>query len=251
MKHVVLELDALKWKRTQFSPKFRQRRLDWYHNEVSINTWGTTVKRSTAHDRSLIFILLAFIVIVFVVFQTLLDNTQLPNFAVNVTTSILGSVITIALMLILLQFQMRSEQEKDFRGRLFERKLDLYREFLVLVFSLDDDNVITKDEIQEVENKVGELSLVASGELIGICSTVIMQLKSYGVLYVRSMTEKQRNHYVQNIGPVSTFVSLDQLVQAIRHDLSVVEGDVSETIERYVGIPFDRFRMVKDPNVVD
>jgi hypothetical protein len=202
-------------------------------------------------DRQLIVILLTFIVIVFVVFQTLLDNVTLPNFAINVTISVLGSVITIALMLILLQFQMRSEQEKDFRGRLFERKLDLYREFLVLVFSLDDDNIITKDEIQDVENKVGELSLVASANLISTCATFVVQLKSYGVLYVRSMTQKQADHYVKHVGPIDTFLSLDQLVQAIRQDLSVVEGDVSETIERYVGIPFDRFRMVKDPNVVD
>lgn len=206
---------------------------------------------SPRRDRVLIAILLAFIVIVFVVFQTLLDNTTLPNFAINVTISVLGSVITIALMLILLQFQMRSEQEKDFRGRLFERKLDLYREFLVLVFSLDDDNVIAKDEIQEVENKVGELSLVASSQLIQTCATVVVQLKSYGVLYTRSMTEKQKHHYAEHMGSLHQFISLDHLVQAIRKDLSVVEGDVSQTIEQYVGIPFDRFRMVKDPNLVD
>jgi hypothetical protein len=209
------------------------------------------MSKTHQRDRQLIIILLAFIVIVFVVFQTLLDNVTLPNFAINVTISVLGSVITIALMLILLQFQMRSEQEKDFRGRLFERKLDLYREFLVLVFALDDDNIITKDEIQDVENKVGELSLVASANLIQTCATFVVQLKSYGVLYTRSMTQKQMDHYVRHIGPVDTFLSLDHLVQAIRQDLSVVEGDVSETIERYVGIPFDRFHMVKDPNVVD
>ncbi len=202
-------------------------------------------------DRLLIAFLLAFIIIVFVVFQTLLDNTNLSNFASNVTISVLGSVITITLMLILLQFQMRSEQEKDFRGRLFERKLDLYREFLVLIFSLDDDNVISKDEIQEVENKVGELSLVASSDLIRVCATVVVQLKSYGVLYSRSMTEKQLEHYRTTMGSLDDFVSLDQLVQAIRRDLSVVDGDVSQTIETYVGIPFDRFHMVKNPNVVD
>ncbi|MCO6465841.1 MAG: hypothetical protein J5I53_04415 [Bradyrhizobiaceae bacterium] len=202
-------------------------------------------------DRFLIAFLLAFIIIVFVVFQTLLDNTNLSNFASNVTISVLGSVITITLMLILLQFQMRSEQEKDFRGRLFERKLDLYREFLVLIFSLDDDNVISKDEIQEVENKVGELSLVASSDLIRVCATVVVQLKSYGVLYSRSMTEKQLEHYRTAMGSLDDFVSLDQLVQAIRQDLSVVDGDVTQTIETYVGIPFDRFHMVKNPNVVD
>lgn len=195
--------------------------------------------------------LLAFIVIVFVVFQTLLDSTTMPNFAINVMISVLGSVITIALMLILLQFQMRSEQEKDFRGRLFERKLDLYREFLVLVFSLDDDNLISKDEIQEVENKVGEISLVASGDLVHTCARVVVQLKSYGVLYERSMTEKQRAHFAQNKDFKGAFVSLDQLVQAIRQDLSVVEGNVTQTIETFVGIPFDRYRMVKNPNVVD
>lgn len=196
-------------------------------------------------------LMLAFIVVTFLVFQGLFESQGLPDFAVNIVVCVLGSVITIALMMLLMQTQMRTEQEKDFRGRLFERKLDLYREFLALVFSLDDDNLITKEELQSVENKVGELSLVASADLIRVCATFLVQLKSYGVMYTRSMVKRQVDHYQANIGPLDAFVTLDHLVQAIRRDLSVVEGDVQATIESFVSIPYDRFRLIKDPNVVD
>jgi hypothetical protein len=209
------------------------------------------MRRSTLVDLIRIALLLTFIVVTFLVFQALFETEGMPTFAINIVTSVLGSVITIALMMLLLQAQMRSEQEKDFRGRLFERKLDLYREFLEMVFKVDDDNLITKDELQDIENKVGELSLVASADLIGVCSTFLVQLKSYGVMYTRSMLPKQIEHFEQHMGPISSFVTLDMLVQAIRRDLSVVEGDVQATIERFVGIQYDRFHMIKDPNVID
>lgn len=153
--------------------------------------------------------------------------------------------------MILMQYQMQSEERKDFKTMLFDKKLELYREFLGLVFKMDDDNMISREEVQEVENKVGELALVAGNDLVNVCAIFIVQLKSYGVLYTRSMVQKQIENYEMNIGSVNDFVSLDDLVQAIRDDLSVVEGDVSNLLEKFVNIQYDRFNMIKDPNTID
>lgn len=202
-------------------------------------------------DYRLIITLIFFLFVSYIVFDWLLPIQTLPAVAINIIVSILGSVITIALMMILMQYQMQSEERKEFKTMLFDKKLELYREFLGLVFKMDDDNMISRDEVQEVENKVGELALVAGNDLVQVCATFIVQLKSYGVLYTRSMVDKQKEHYAREIGQLQDFVSLDDLVQAIRNDLSVVEGDVSNVLERFVNIQYDRFHMIKDPNTID
>jgi hypothetical protein len=47
------------------------------------------------------------------------------------------------------------------------------------------------------------------------------------------------------------FVNLDQVIQAIRDDLNVMEGDIAENVEHFVLTPFDVRKMIKDPNRVD
>ncbi|HRE57848.1 MAG TPA: hypothetical protein PLW09_08490 [Candidatus Kapabacteria bacterium] len=146
---------------------------------------------------------------------------------------------------------MQSEERKEFKTMLFDKKLDLYIQFLEMIFQMDDDNLISEDEVMKVENKVGELDLVASEDLIRVCAKFIIQLKAYGVLYTRSMTPKQVESYEKNIGNINDFVSLDELVQAIRRDLSVVDGDVSKVLEVFVDMKYDCFKMIKNPNNVD
>ena len=207
--------------------------------------------KNKTRDLQLIIILLMFILVSYVVFDWLLPIQTLPAFGVNVIVSVLGSVITIALMMILMQYQMQSEERKEFKTMLFDKKLDLYIQFLEMIFQMDDDNLISEDEVMKVENKVGELALVASEDLIRVCATFIIQLKAYGVLYTRSMTPKQVASYEKNIGNINDFVSLDELVQAIRTDLSVVDGDVSKVLEAFVDMKYDCYRMIKNPNIVD
>lgn len=202
-------------------------------------------------DLQLIIILLLFILVSYVVFDWLLPIQTLPAFGTNVIVSVLGSVITIALMMILMQYQMQSEERKEFKTMLFDKKLDLYIQFLEMIFQMDDDNLISEDEVMKVENKVGELALVASEDLIRVCAKFIIQLKAYGVLYTRSMTPKQVDSYEKNIGNINDFVSLDELVQAIRTDLSVVDGDVSKVLEVFVDMKYDCYKMIKNPNNVD
>jgi hypothetical protein len=47
------------------------------------------------------------------------------------------------------------------------------------------------------------------------------------------------------------FVSLDNIIQLIREDLSVVEGDIEALIENFVQMPMDKFKLMKNPNIVD
>lgn len=193
-------------------------------------------------------------------------------------SAVFGSIITVAAMAVMLRMQSRQEQHREFSSRLFDRKLELYTDLLNTVFACDDDNLIEKDEIQEIENKVGVCCLVASEDLVSVFSQFVYQIKVYGVLYYRSMVTEQIEHFSKFVDselnmndpigsklavckynlalPVSGnemdyFVSLDDCIQMIRKDLAVVEGNVRKDIEHFVRTEIDKYNIMKDPNVVD
>jgi hypothetical protein len=207
-------------------------------------------RTSRRNEWALIGTTILFIAFSYLFFDRIFTK-DLPPFAVNILSSVLGTIITIALMMLLMQYQLKSEQEKDFKAILFERKIQIYRSFLNTVFKMDDDNVIDRQEVQEVENMLSEISLVGSQELVDVCSRFIVQLKCYGVLYTRSMMPSQFSHYEATFGSIDGFISLDDMIQEFRDDLSVVSGDVSSIIDNVVNRPYDQYHLIKDPNVVD
>lgn len=201
-------------------------------------------------QRLLLLAIIVFIALSYLLFDKLFA-IQLPPYGQNLVAALLGTVITVALMMLLMQYQMRSEQEKEYNAILFEKKMSIYKAFLSAVFEMDDDNIIDRNEVQNLENQLADVALVGGQDLVEVCTTFILQLKNYGVLYTRSLTKKQIEHYEQRFGSAKDFVSLDDLMQAFRDDLSVVGGDVSKVLERVVSVPYDQFHMVKNPNVVD
>jgi len=111
-----------------------------------------------------------------------------------------------------------------------------------------------------------------------IFSQFVYQLKTYGVVYLRSMNEDQIEHFKQFVKEQqhkvnihdsylsrkkhklalsvsedieSYFVSLNDLIQAIRDDLDVVQGDVHKEIEHFIRLPYDHESLVTSPNLVD
>ena len=115
--------------------------------------------------------------------------------------------------------------------------------------------------------------MVAGKELVGVLSQFMVQLKIYGVIFERSMDGAQRRHFIDFINAnkdmgfefkqhhlknnsgmhhsAAYFVSIDDVVQAMREDLSVVEGDVENLLERFIEIKYNHYLMMKPPNVVD
>ena len=201
---------------------------------------------------------------------------KLPVFSQDMLSAALGAVLTVAAMALIMRMQSRSETEKDFLGSLFNDKLNMYSDFLSSAFESDDDNILDKDEISVLENKAGTISLIASRELVGVLSQFIFQLKTFGCMYERSLTQIQRNSFVDMVksGELKLalskriqkefpenndlnqnlewyFVTLDDLVQAMRKDLSVVDGNIRSMIDNFVSPKYDHKKMIKDPNFVD
>lgn len=225
-----------------------------------------------------IFIVLA-IVFSFSAFMLLHEffGRDINNFTIEILAAVLGSVIIVASMAIMLRLQAKQDKEREFSSTLFERKLQIYEKLLATIFEADDDNRISKSEVQNVENQIGVACLVANEDLVSIFAQFTYQFKIYGVLYFRSMTTDQREHFIQFIeheitkdkfdsrlafgkqylrvdpqtNPEAYFLSLDELIQGVRSDLAVVEGDIRRSVEHFVRFGYDQFRIMKTPNIVD
>ena len=221
---------------------------------------------------SLIVLYAAIFAIFAFLFLHLFFKQGVNDFTIEILAATLGASFTVAAMMVVMKIQTRHEREGEFAKRLFDKKIDMYQTILEVIFKMDDDNIIDKDEIEEVENKIGEAAMVASSDLVSVFSQFIIQLKIYGTLYPRSMTKRQIVHFVEYFKKhdeylaviykdVKTpleeetfdeyFVSLDNVVQSIREDLSVVEGDIQEMLEHFVEMPIDKFKLMKNPNIVD
>jgi len=230
-------------------------------------------KTKSSKQKDTLIVLYAAIFAIFAfLFLHLFFKQGVNDFTIEILAATLGASFTVSAMMVVMKIQSRHEREGEFAKRLFDKKIDMYQTILELIFKMDDDNIIDKDEIEEVENKIGEAAMVASSDLVSVFSQFIIQLKIYGTLYPRSMTKKQIVHFVDYFNkhneylaliyknlktPLEEdtfdeyFISLDNVVQSIREDLSVVEGDIQEMLEHFVEMPMDKFKLMKNPNIVD
>ncbi len=228
-------------------------------------------KPSVKRDNLIVLYAAIFAIFAFL-FLHLFFKQGVNDFTIEILAATLGASFTVTAMMVVMKIQTRHEREGEFAKRLFDKKIEMYQTVLGLIFKMDDDNIIDKEEIEVVENKIGEAAMVASSKLVSVFSQFIVQLKIYGTLYPRSMTKKQIVHFVDYFNKHNEylaliyknleihleedtfdeyFVSLDNVVQSIREDLSVVEGDIQEMLEHFVEMPMDKFGLMKNPNVVD
>lgn len=224
-------------------------------------------------DNMVVILGIFFTVTTFVIYHNLF-KFGLNDYSQEIMTAIFGTVIIVASMLVMMKIQSKEDKEKEYSSFVFEKKLEIYKSLLDDIFKMDDDNVIDREEISNIENKIGVASLVASEKLVCHLSQFIYQLKAYGVIYRRSMVEKQKQHFKSFINSnfcdekasshiakgncknsfkdrLEYFVSLNDIVQNMREDLSVVEGDILNKLEFFVQMKYDQFKLIKNPNVVD
>jgi len=211
-------------------------------------------------------------------------NTE--GFAHEIFAAVMASVFTVSCMAMLLRAKSREERERVFHSHVFQSKLRIYERLLTLIFEMDDDGVITEEEIKTVENHAGSAALVGGEELICVVAQFMFQLKLYGRVYFRNMDDEQAEMFVKSLNsrtigcdnvresrlvaylcpakmalrsgntPVIAsdagrfFVSLDDVVQAMREDLSIVAGNVHDVLEAFIDVPFDHHHLLRTPNLV-
>lgn len=64
------------------------------------------------------------------------------------------------------------------------------------IFMMDDDGLITPEEISDVENKIGVACLVAGERLVMILTQFILELKLFGKIYARNLNNQQKEVFI-------------------------------------------------------
>jgi hypothetical protein len=230
------------------------------------------MKDKKTHGIDKMFLATAFLFCIgtFIVLHEFFDK-NINSLSTEILSGVVGAIITTASMLIMFRLQSNQEKEKEFSSRVFEKKLQIYQELLMTIFMMDDDGLITPEEISDVENKIGVACLVAGERLVMILTQFILELKLFGKIYARNLNSQQREAFISfmkrnhrwhlkhecknlsiedlSVDCVSKYyVSLDDLVDEIREDLGVVDGRIRETIGYFVNTKYNQLGLVENPN---
>lgn len=226
-----------------------------------------------------VVVLSVFFIISYLILKDLLEFADgQPAVVGELLSAAFATIITVSAMSVMLKFQSRQDRDKEYAAQLFDRKLSIYMDLLQMIFEAADDNCISKEEIVGIENKIGTACLISNENLVSTFSQFMIQLKIYGVIYYRSMSLDQRSHFsdflvrekeaedinksylsrkkyilpmpVRGNEPVY-FVSLDDIIQDIRSDLSIIGGNVREEIEHFITTGMDAYGLMGNPNMIE
>lgn len=191
-------------------------------------------------------------------------SKEISDFSVEIMAAVIGTIFTVSAMAILMRMEAAQEKEKEFAKDIFTKKIQLYENLITAIFEMDDNDTIEKDEVTDIENKIGIACLVAGENLVSVLSQFIIQLKLFGriskeIMRKDNYVEQFIAHFQENPDHLADtkkallsgknikkrkklivdnfeyfFISLDGLVQAVRDDLVQVEGDVKERVGYFV-----------------
>jgi hypothetical protein len=190
-------------------------------------------------------------------------SKEISDFSVEIMAAVIGTIFTVSAMAILMRMEAAQEKEKEFAKDIFTKKIQLYEKLIIAIFEMDDNDKIEKDEVTDIENKIGIACLVAGENLVSVLSQFLIQLKLFGriskeVMQQDNYVEQFITHFQKNPDHLADtkkallenknkkrkelilenfedfFISLDGLVQAVRDDLVQVEGDVKERVGYFV-----------------
>lgn len=144
-----------------------------------------------------------------------LFSSDVNDLTVELLAAIIAVVLVVASVGVTIHFQVRSETEREYRVELFRQKLELYKDTLACVTRADDDGVIDEHEIEEMRNYARMTALVGNRELVRLLAEFVESVEQSGSI----TSEDDRG-------------SFRSVLQEMRNDLGVVEGDVREYVKR-------------------
>lgn len=144
-----------------------------------------------------------------------LFSSNVNDLTVELLAAIIAVVLVVASVGVTIHFQARFETEREYRVELFRQKIELYRATLDCITQADDDNVIDDHELEQIRNFSRITSLVAGRNLVDSLADFVTSVEQSG-----SLTGEE------NKG------SLRSVLQEMRNDLGVVEGDVQDAFKR-------------------
>ena len=163
-------------------------------------------------DSVVIGILVVTVVVLSATVVHLFFSRAISNLTIEVLAAIIAVVLVVASVAVTIHFQSRAETHQEYRVELFRNKIASYSRLLKVISRVDDDETITDDEIEKIRNGAQTIALYADPELIRALASFINRLAEERLLY---MPDRDG----------SADGTLRSVVQAMRNDLAVVEGD--------------------------
>ena len=145
----------------------------------------------------------------------LLFSSGVSDLTVELLAAIIAVVLVVASVAVTIHFQVRSETEREYRVELFRQKLELYKETLACITRADDDGRIEAAEIEEIRNLARMTALVASKDLVESLAAFLACVENSG-----SVTREEDEG------------SFRRVLQEMRNDLDVVEGDIRQHVKQ-------------------
>lgn len=145
-------------------------------------------------------------------------SRAISNLTIEILAAIIAVVLVVASVAVTIHFQSRAETHQEYRVELFRNKIASYAKLLRVISRVDDDETITDDEIEKIRNGARTIALYADPALIRALASFIERLDEERILYMPDRDGSKDG-------------TLRAVVQAMRDDLAVVEGnDVLEEI---------------------
>jgi hypothetical protein len=189
------------------------------------------------------------------------------DLSIEVIAAILGAALTVVAMALLIGLQTRAETKKEFQALMYSKKLAIYQDLVDFIFKMDDDKIRTEVEVGELENRVGLACLVAEDKLIRVLGLFAWQLKIFGCIFFKRLSKEHYPIYIEQYNQTFStqvderslgehFISIDEILKAIRADLSLSVGlnnpfQENRIIDLFTSVRYNQNGFFKDPNRVD
>lgn len=158
-----------------------------------------------------------------------LFSDDISNLTIEILAAVVGVVLVIVSVAVTIHFQVGAEMEREFQVELFRTKVKNFEDFISTVMKADDDDVIKREEIEEIRNLGAKLSLFSSKELVQDVALFIDKLRHEETLALSNGPD----------GDEGTFRSV---VTKMRRDLAVVDDASEEEFKEYVRNIIERTR---------
>lgn len=170
--------------------------------------------RNSASTFTVVVLAVALIITASILVHVLFSK-HVSDLTIELLAAIIAVVLVVASVGVTIHFQVRSETEREYRVELFRQKLELYKDTIACVTKADDDGVIHDHEIEEMRNYARMTALVGNRELVSSLADFVSVVEQS-----RSITREEEQG------------SFRSVLQEMRNDLGVVEGDVREDVKR-------------------
>lgn len=176
---------------------------------------------NNAATRFVVIVLVIALVVAVAFLMHVLFSRAITNLTVEIMAAVLCVVLVVASVGVTIHFQNEAEKERQFLIEIFQTKLRLYRELLDCIMASDDDDRITVEEVEQIRNRSSVVALVASRDLLDALAAFIERVSKEGQIKPKKDQQEGPGTY-------------RYVIQQMREDLAVVEGDVEHEVRRLI-----------------